>query len=189
MSAMASQITSLTNVCLTVYSGTVQRKHQSSASLAFVREIHRWPVNSLHKGPVTRKMFPFDDVIMTHRYAYSFALLCCFVVLLSVFHDQFGTICWMLTHSAFSFPHCRPGGRGVALDELSAHRSQKQWLNMRHIPIRALCVFWIFYRHGLWCLSVLKWHVYPFLLWWLREYIYFVLLSWSNLKYELLPIV
>ena len=45
-------------------SGTDQRKHQSSASLAFVREIHRRPVNSLHKWPVTRKMFPFDDVIM-----------------------------------------------------------------------------------------------------------------------------
>ena len=41
-----------------------QRKHQSSASLAFVRGIHRWPVNSLHKIPLTRKMFPFDDVIM-----------------------------------------------------------------------------------------------------------------------------
>ena len=41
-----------------------QRKHQSSASLAFVRAIHRGPVNSLHKWPVTRKMFPFDDVIM-----------------------------------------------------------------------------------------------------------------------------
>ena len=49
---------------LNVYSGTDQRKHQSSASLAFVREIHRWPVISPHKGPVTRKMFPFDDVIM-----------------------------------------------------------------------------------------------------------------------------
>ena len=47
-----------------VYSGTDQRKHQRSASLAFVREIHRWPVNSPHKSPVTRKMFPFDDVIM-----------------------------------------------------------------------------------------------------------------------------
>ena len=46
------------------YSGADQRKHQSSASLAFVRGIHRWPVNSPHKGPVTRKMFPFDDVIM-----------------------------------------------------------------------------------------------------------------------------
>ena len=39
-------------------------KHQSSASLAFVRGIHRWPVNSPHKGPLTRKFFPFDDVIM-----------------------------------------------------------------------------------------------------------------------------
>ena len=33
-------------------------------SLAFVRGIHQWPVNSLHKGPVMRKMSPFDDVIM-----------------------------------------------------------------------------------------------------------------------------
>ena len=48
----------------TVYSGADQRKHQSSASLAIVRGIHRWPVNSLHKGPGTRKMFTFDDVIM-----------------------------------------------------------------------------------------------------------------------------
>ena len=47
-----------------VYSGANQRKHQSSASLAFARGIHRWPVNSPHKGPVTRKIFPFDDVIM-----------------------------------------------------------------------------------------------------------------------------
>ena len=62
--AMASQITSLTIVYSTVYSATYQRKHQSSASLAFVRGIHRWPVNSPHKEPVTRKMFPFDDVIM-----------------------------------------------------------------------------------------------------------------------------
>ena len=64
MTAMASQITSLTIVYSTVYSGADQRKHQSSASLAFVWWIHRWPVNSPHKGPVTRKMSPFDDVIM-----------------------------------------------------------------------------------------------------------------------------
>ena len=63
MSAMASQIVSLTIVYSTVYSGD-QTKYQSSASLAFVRGIHRWPVNSPHKGPVTWKMFPFDDVIM-----------------------------------------------------------------------------------------------------------------------------
>ena len=54
MGAMASQITSLTIVYPTVYSGADQRKHQSSSSLAFVRGIHRWPVNSPHKWPVTR---------------------------------------------------------------------------------------------------------------------------------------
>ena len=59
MGSMASQITSGSNVYSAVYSGVQQRKHQSSASLAFVRGIH-----SEFNGPVTRKMFPFDDVIM-----------------------------------------------------------------------------------------------------------------------------
>ena len=66
MTRLASQITSLTVVYSIVYSGVIQRKHQSSASLAFVREIHRGPVNFPHKWPVTRKMFPFDDVIMSY---------------------------------------------------------------------------------------------------------------------------
>ena len=64
------------NCYSTFYSGADQRKHQSSVSQAFVQGIHRrrslalvrginrWPVYSPHKGPVTRKMFPFDDVIM-----------------------------------------------------------------------------------------------------------------------------
>ena len=65
MGAMASQITILMIVFPTVYSGADHRKQQSSASMAFVRGIHRWPVNSPHKWPVTRKMFPFNDVIMT----------------------------------------------------------------------------------------------------------------------------
>ena len=64
MGTIASQITSLTIVYSIVYSDADQRKHQSSASLAFVRGIHRGPVNSPHKWPVARKMFPFDDVIM-----------------------------------------------------------------------------------------------------------------------------
>ena len=64
MGAMVSQITSLTIVYSTVYSGADQSKHQSSASLAFVWGIHRSPVNSPHKWPVTRKMLPFDDVIV-----------------------------------------------------------------------------------------------------------------------------
>ena len=62
---MASQITSITIVYSTVvYSGADKRKHQSPASFAFVWGIDRWPVNSPHKGPVTRKIFLFDDVIM-----------------------------------------------------------------------------------------------------------------------------
>ena len=64
MGTIASQITSLMSVYSAIYSDADQRKHQSSASLAFVRWIHRGPVNSPHKWPVTRKMFPFDDVIM-----------------------------------------------------------------------------------------------------------------------------
>ena len=64
MGTMASQITSLTIVYSIVYSDADERKHQSSASLAFVQGIHRGPVNSPHKWPVTRKMFPFYDVIM-----------------------------------------------------------------------------------------------------------------------------
>ena len=63
MCATASQITSLTIVCSNVYSTQIKKKHQSSASLTFVRGIHRWLVNSRHKGPVTRKMFLFDDVM------------------------------------------------------------------------------------------------------------------------------
>ena len=70
MSATASHITNLAIVYSTVYPGANQRKHQNSASLAFVRGIHRWPVNSPHKGPVTRKMFPFDDVIMSAAYSF-----------------------------------------------------------------------------------------------------------------------
>ena len=57
MNTMASEITSLTAVHASVYSGADQRKYQSSVSLAFVRGIRRWPVNSPHKGPVMRKFY------------------------------------------------------------------------------------------------------------------------------------
>ena len=64
MSAMASQITGVSIVYSTVCSGADQRKHQSSASLAFVEGIPRWSMDSQHNGPVTRKMFSFNDIIM-----------------------------------------------------------------------------------------------------------------------------
>ena len=62
MSAIASQITSLTIVCSTVYSGADQRKYQSPVLLAFVE--FTLSVNSPHKGPVTWKILPCDDVII-----------------------------------------------------------------------------------------------------------------------------
>ena len=68
MSAMVSGITSLMIVYSTVCSSSDQRKHQSSTTLAYVRGIHQWLVNSPHKGSVTRKMFPFDDLIMIQAY-------------------------------------------------------------------------------------------------------------------------
>ena len=64
MTTIASQITSLTSVYSTVYSDADQRKHQTSASLAFVVGIH--------KGPVTRKRFLFDDVIMRFWHGHVF---------------------------------------------------------------------------------------------------------------------
>ena len=83
MGAIASQVTSLTIVFSTVYLDTNQRKHQSSESLAFVP-----PVNSPHKWPVTREMFPFDDVIMGWRFAFngqSFAHLNCVYMRCAIF--------------------------------------------------------------------------------------------------------
>ena len=62
MSAVASQIT---GVSIVYWTADESSKHQSSASLAFVRGIDQLPVDAPHKGPVTRKIFPFDDVIMS----------------------------------------------------------------------------------------------------------------------------
>ena len=64
MSAMASQITGVSIVNATVCPGADQRKHQSCVSLVFARGIHGLPVNAPHKGPITRKMYPSDDVII-----------------------------------------------------------------------------------------------------------------------------
>ena len=64
LSVIVYQITGISTVCSTVYSGAHHTKYPSPASLAFVRGIHRRPADSPHKGPATWKMFPFDDVIM-----------------------------------------------------------------------------------------------------------------------------
>ena len=72
MGTIASQVTSNAIVYSTVCSDADQRKHQSSVSLAFVRGIHRKPVNSPHKWPVTREMFPFHDIIMQSNFSSKF---------------------------------------------------------------------------------------------------------------------
>ena len=64
MIPMVSQITGVSTVCSAVCSNEVQRNYHSSASLAFVRGIRRWPVYPPHKEPVTPKVFSFDDVIV-----------------------------------------------------------------------------------------------------------------------------
>ena len=68
LSAMASQITGLLIVNSSVYSGADQRKHQSFASLAFVRGIHRWPANSPHKETVMRKALWCHHVAKNDRH-------------------------------------------------------------------------------------------------------------------------
>ena len=111
MSTMASQITSLTIVYSNVYSGTDQRKYQSSASLALVRGIHRWPVSSPHKGPITQKRFPFDDskmaVISNTVYPMICTWLCmwCFFMVLSIVLGDFMWIIYQYS-SGFLHWHC-----------------------------------------------------------------------------------
>ena len=89
MDPMASQITSLAIVYSTIHSDADQRKYQSSTSLASEGGgggVHRWPAYSPHKWPVTRKIFPFDDVIM---------YVCIIASDIMTFHDEpisFGSI-------------------------------------------------------------------------------------------------
>ena len=98
------------------YSGAIQSKHQSSASLAFVRGIHRWPVDSPHKGPVTRKMFPFDDVFMniTHKTCMWLCWVLCgrgYIIMVDPLRDSFAHIlpdcCTRTTGAIIRLPQCR----------------------------------------------------------------------------------
>ena len=120
MSEIASQITSLTIVYSTVLSGADQSKHQSSVSLAFVWEIHRWPVNFPHKWPVTRKIFPFDDVIMVTNFCNRNHCLTCASILqpwqthwwpvchcLGIIHNWTATIA-MCEHPVYHFWMTKP---------------------------------------------------------------------------------
>ena len=112
MSAIAFQTTILGSVYSTVYSGTDQRKHQSTALLAFVRGIHQWSVYSPHKGPETRKMFLLDDVIMQFS---------------SFLHPTGRALCTFQTTSSVEFSnlqrHWEPNTRWIVsmLTKISVH--------------------------------------------------------------------
>ena len=66
MSAKASQITSISTVCSAVCSGAHKRNTKVPRHWPLCGEStgDRWPVDSPHNGPVTRKLFLFDDIIM-----------------------------------------------------------------------------------------------------------------------------
>ena len=105
MSAMASEITSLTIVYSIVHSGRGERKHQSSTSLAIARGIHRRPVNSPHKGPEMQKIFPLDDVIMGYTgislqaaavQGWYRGAKCEYILLFAYVKLQEVMICWLL---------------------------------------------------------------------------------------------
>ena len=123
MSAIASQITSLTIVYSTVYSDADQRKHQNSASLAFVWGIHRWPVNSPHKGPKTRKIFPFDDVIMFIDWLWYTALPFLFSGTLNA-HVHYPILRIKIATHFFNINHSNNGG--LSLDIL--HLGKQIWV-------------------------------------------------------------
>ena len=98
---MASQII---GVSIAACSGADQRKHQSPASLAFVIGLHRWPVGSSHKWPVTLKIFPFDDVIMNlfHRQWLLLLILTSRTVLDTERQQNFTAPCPWITNWSFT---------------------------------------------------------------------------------------
>ena len=108
----------------------------SRASLAFVRGIHRSPANSLYKGPVTRKMLPFDDVIMVHLLGYNIYCIHCICFWQRVYHCAFLWISWT------TFTHTAVSGIGRELNmvitisediiTLVGYR-QAQWLHLKNV--------------------------------------------------------
>ena len=159
MSAVVSQITSFAIVNPTVYSTANRRKHQSIASLAFVRGIHRWPVNSPHKRTVMLKILPFDDVIMilTHESRNKMAIILCTTIIWLFFKINI-VIFWFEFHRnhfptarvtiyidsdnllmhrwPMDFPHKGPVTRKMfPLDDVIMHcrRLEHEWMITNHL--------------------------------------------------------
>ena len=161
MGAIASLITSLTIVYSTVYSDAGQRKHRSSASLAFVWVIHRGPVNSPHKWPVTQKMFPFDDVIMPCRIRQAY---------MYVRHHQISTI-WLYHYQ--SCYHCSSPRYVSGLLMTKLHHMIH--FRISHAKAHQDGRFWfdISYNSAKYCIYIISWGAYfrifsfhPRFYWW-----------------------
>ena len=189
MGAMACQITSLTIVCSTDYSGVDQRKHQSYASLAFVRGIHRWPANFSHKWQVTRKIFPFNDVIMTQRKFFKGkgnpAFICrtieyihqCYVV---VMHASFiarrAGLLW--SQQDFEWRWSVPLFKCLTVLEFSFILFDLCLLItffnfiMNYVPI---VTFWIFTYHKIWILSIMFCFIWSY---WIVYFLACLEVSW-----------
>ena len=136
MSMIASQITGVSIVCTTVCSGTNQRNHQSSISLAFVRGIHWWPVNSPCKGPVTGKMFPFDNVIM---------LVMLYVTWVNIGSSNGFCIiqCWLMMNGVL-LKSSKTNFTGTALDFDSNNQYEKYTSTVIHLSLRGQWVLLYF---------------------------------------------
>ena len=167
MGTMASQIISLTIVYYAVYSDADQRKHQSCVSLAFVRGIHRGPVNSPHKWPVTRKMFPFDDVIMIAAISQT-TFQCIFLnesVLISLrISLKFVPVVWINNNPALVqlMTMCRPGDRPLSepmMVSLLTHIciNRPQWVNTVRPQQNGSALVWPMVIHMQFVFIFMKW--------------------------------
>ena len=122
ISAMASQIIGIWTVCLVVNWGAHQRKHKSSASLAFVKRIHRSPVDSPHKGQVTWQMFPFDDVIMMSYRELCYRWLKCQSFTYTIPMNTLKLRCILFSPISSRFPHWQ-----------QCKRPERQWCDLNNM--------------------------------------------------------
>ena len=140
-------ITSVSIVCLTFCLCVDQRKHQSSASLAFVRGIYRWQVNSHHKGSVTRKCFhlmtssyftgnfyPTNSLVeifshWNHISVDNIGKRLVYVVTLDMFHFDRSVVIWIRLTFIFS---CNVGARNkvVKWARVDKDAENKAWLHL-----------------------------------------------------------
>ena len=96
--------------------------------------IHRWLVNSPHKGPVTRKMFPFDDVIMSGTSTWYTYLPC--INIWRYWHIEVETKCPTLSRRQYHY-------NDVIMSPMASQITGVCWAHRRCLTI-----------HGLWTETV-----------------------------------